>query len=267
MENDIRIKKYRRLYSRLVSLYPAPHRKRFGRSMEQTFSDLLRERSNEQKGLLGYAVWLFVDTSIGIIDENLKRGKIMQDVSRRLIGWAVAIALLLMIPLVAMQFTDEVNWSLFDFVIMGGALFGIGLVYELIARRSSKTIYRIAFGVGLAGAFLLFWVNGAVGIIGSENQDANLLYGAVFVVGLIGSVISRFQPRGMSNTLFAAAAVQMSVPIVALIIWPPPATSWSPSVFGVFTISALFAVMFIVSALLFRQSGSDVPPIVQTHTR
>ena len=122
---------------------------------------------------------------------------------------------------------------------------------------NSKKTYRKAFGVGLAGAFLLFWVNGAVGIIGNENQPANLMYGIVFVVGFIGSLVARFKPRGMAYTLFAAALVQMSVPVIALIIWPPPTTSWSPSIPGVFVLSAFFAILFIISARLFQRAARE----------
>ncbi len=184
----------------------------------------------------------------------------MQHITKRLTVWAVVIALVLMTPLVAMQFTNEVNWDLFDFVVMGALLFGAGLAYELVARRSEKTVYRVAFGVGLVGAFLLFWVNGAVGIIGNEGQPANLLYGAVFPVGFFGSIMARFEPRGMARTLFAAALVQMSVPVIALISWPPPATSWSPGVFRVFVLSAFFAMLFVGSALLFRNAAREQPP-------
>ena len=173
-----------------------------------------------------------------------------------MIVWAVVVALILMIPLVAMKFTEEVNWDLFDFVVAGGLLLGVGLAYELMARRSEKTVYRVAFSIGLAGALLLFWVNGAVGIIGNEGQPANLLYGAVFAVGLIGSLMARFKPRGMARTLFSAALVQMLVPVIALIIWPPPVTSWAPSVFGVFVLSGFFAMLFVVSALLFRRADA-----------
>ncbi|MDP2629715.1 MAG: hypothetical protein Q8P45_03395 [Candidatus Harrisonbacteria bacterium] len=177
----------------------------------------------------------------------------MKNTTKRLSVWAGVVALILLLPLVAMQFTDEANWSLSDFIFMGAALFGLGLAYELIARRSEKTVYRVAFGLGLAGAFLLFWVNGAVGIIGSEDNPANLLYGAVFVVGLIGSLISRFKPRGMAGTLFAAAFVQMLVPVIALIVWRP---DFSPGVVQVFVLNAFFALLFISSALLFRRASA-----------
>lgn len=173
---------------------------------------------------------------------------------KRLIGLVSGVVFLLLIPFIAMQVTDEVNWKPFDFALMGAVLLVLGLAYELIARKSEQTAYRIAFGVGLLGAFLLFWVNGAVGIIGNEGQSANLLYGAVFVVGLVGSFMSGFKARGMARTLFAAAATQMLVPVVALLIWPPPVTSWSPGVARVFMLSGFFAMVFVVSAVLFRRA-------------
>jgi hypothetical protein len=107
-------------------------------------------------------------------------------------------------------------------------------------------------------AFLLAWVNGAVGIIGSENQPANLMYGAVFAVGIIGSLVARFKPRGMAYTLFAAALVQLSVPIIALIIWPQ--ISWGGAgLVGVFVLNAFFAALFVVSGLLFRHTLNSQP--------
>lgn len=177
--------------------------------------------------------------------------------TNRLIVWTVIIVLILLIPLVAMQLTEEINWDLFDFILMGSVLFVAGLTYEMVARRSEKIVYRIAFGIGLTGAFLLFWVNGAVGLIGNEGQTANLMYGAVFAVGFVGSLISRFKSRGMALTMFIVAIVQMLVPVVALIIWPPPTISWAPSVFGVFVLSGFFAIMFVVSALLFKRVSSS----------
>ena len=181
----------------------------------------------------------------------------MKIAKKRLIVWVVVITVILMVPLVAMQFTEEINWKFIDFVIMGAVLMGIGIAYELIAKKSVKTVFRVAFGIGLIGLFLLFWVNGAVGIIGNEGQDANFLYGAVFVVVFIGSLIARFKPLGMSRTLYAAALVQMLVPVIALIIWPPPNTSWSPGILKVFLLSAFFAYLFFVSAMLFKRAVSN----------
>ena len=181
----------------------------------------------------------------------------MENTRKRILIWIIAILFLLAIPFIATQVSDEVNWDLTDFLIMGSVLLAIGLAYELIARRSKKSIYRLAFVIGLLGAFLLFWVNGAVGIIGNEGQDANYLYALVFVVGFLGSVLSRFKAPGMSRTMFTAAAVQMAVPVAALIIWPPPDTSWSPSIFGVFLLTAFFAMIFLVSGSLFRRAADD----------
>ena len=253
MADEHAIARYRHWYRKLLRFHSRPYRERFAEGMEQTFNDLCRERAAAGEGLRGFVLWMFVETSAGIVRENV-RFIMMQNITRRLVVWAVVVALILMIPLVAMQFTGEVNWDLFDFVVMGGLLFGVGLAYELVARRSGKTVYRIAFGVGLVTAFLLAWVNGAVGIIGSENQPANLMYGAVFAVGVIGSLVARFKPRGMAHTLFAAALVQLSVPVIALIIWPQ--ISWGGAgLVGVFVLNAFFAALFVVSALLFRHAA------------
>lgn len=189
----------------------------------------------------------------------------MQNITKRLTVWTIIIALLLLVLFLVMQFRvnvydpgsgfEKINWDPFDFILMGAVLFSIGLAYELIARRSQKTIYRVAFGLGLLGALLLFWVNGAVGIIGSEDNPANLMYGAVLAVEFIGSLISRFKRRGMSYTLFTAAVVQMLVPVFALFIWPSQASWGEPGVIAVFVLNGSFATLFAVSALLFRRAS------------
>lgn len=176
---------------------------------------------------------------------------------KRIIGWLIFVICSLSIPLIAMQFTDEINWSFTDFLIMGVVLTGLALVYEFGVRKSKKTTYRTAFAIGLVGTFLLFWVNGAVGIIGSENQDANLLYGMVFLVVLAGALISRLKAKGMSITLLIASIVQILVPTIAIMIWPPTKISWSPSVVGVFLLSGFFAFLFLLSSILFKRSSNS----------
>ena len=169
---------------------------------------------------------------------------------------AIATGIILLLPFIAMQFTDEVVWDLADFVAAGVLLFGTGLAYELMARKGGTVAYRAAAGVALATVFLLVWVNGAVGIIGSENNDANLMYFGVIAVGIIGAIMARLQPLGMSRALFVTAFAQALVPVIALIIWQPMCCD-AAGVCGVFVLNALFVALFLGSAWLFRKNARD----------
>lgn len=75
---------------------------------------------------------------------------------------ALATGLILMIPLVAMRFSSEVNWTLFDFILAGVLLFGTGCTYVLAARKMRR--HRLVIGLVLAAAFLYIWAELAVGI-------------------------------------------------------------------------------------------------------
>ncbi len=129
-----------------------------------------------------------------------------------------------------LQFTDQVVWDVVDFAIFGALLASVGIAYELAARKSGNTAYRFAFGVALVAAFILVGVNGAVGVIGTEMDDANLMFGGVLVVGIIGAFIARFQPRGMARALFATALTQV-----------------------------LVAALWLLSAWLFRKAAQEQP--------
>lgn len=220
--------------------------------MEQTFNDLLRERRDAERGLFGCALWMFVETSVGILREN-RTSMITQN--KNIIRIALATVLILLIPLVAMQFSDEVNWSVTDFIVMGVLLFGSGLTYVLIARMSDNIAYRVAVGIAVAAGLILIWMNLAVGIIGSEDNPANLMYLWVLGVGLIGAGIARFQPKGMARALFATAFAQALVPVIALIIWKPSMEE-VPGVFGVFTLNSFLVGLFVLSGFLFRHASA-----------
>ena len=170
----------------------------------------------------------------------------------RIVAWTTA-ALLLLLPLIAMQFTDEVNWSLSDFVIFGGLLLGAGVAYELAVRMTANSAYRIAFGVAIVAAFLLVWVNGAVGLIGSENNDVNLMFFGVLIVGIIGAFIARFRPDGMVDVLFAMALMQALIAVVALLagMHNDPYSS----VGEILGVNGFFVALFVGSALLFRKAA------------
>jgi hypothetical protein len=76
-------------------------------------------------------------------------------------------AILLCIPLIAMQFTDEVSWTVFDFMVMGTLLLGTGLLGEFATRKVTKKDHRIVLYIAIIVAFLLVWAELAVGIIGT----------------------------------------------------------------------------------------------------
>lgn len=66
-----------------------------------------------------------------------------------------------------MQFTDEVNWTLVDFVVAGLLLFGTGFTLDIIVRKVNRSEYRIVLYVLLLLVFLLVWAELAVGIFGT----------------------------------------------------------------------------------------------------
>ncbi len=76
----------------------------------------------------------------------------------------LAVGFILLVPLVAMQITEEVDWSAVDFVVAGALLLGAGFSYELVARKTENAKYKIAAGFGIFMTVLLIWAELAVGI-------------------------------------------------------------------------------------------------------
>lgn len=172
----------------------------------------------------------------------------------RIVGWGVA-AFLLLLPAVAMQFTPEVNWTVSDFVF-AAVMFGtVGLILELTVRRSINPAYRGGVLVALATSFLLIWINGAVGIIGDENEALNLLYIGEIGIALLGSILAMFRARGMAVAMLAAGAAQAGMTAAALILgW---GAQEPPGAVGIFGLNAFFCGMWLLSAGLFHKAAKD----------
>lgn len=166
----------------------------------------------------------------------------------RTAAWVLA-ALVLLLPLVAMQFTDEVNWTLLDFVFAGVLLFGSLGAYEAATRTTSNIAYRAGVGVAIAGAFLLTWINAAVGI---TDSIADLAYLGVPLVGIIGAFLGRFRPAGMARALLATALVQALVGVIAVVAGLVPAHNAAVEILG---LTGFFVVLFAGSAWLFWRSS------------
>jgi hypothetical protein len=170
-----------------------------------------------------------------------------------LLFWGLAAGLLLL-PFVAMRFSASgVDWTLADFVFMGVLLGIVGLALELAARRGNGA-YNLATGLALAACFFLIVSTGAVGIIGDEGEAANLLFGAVILVALLGAVAARFRAPGMARAMAAAALVQLLVPVAALILWPGAAAAIRSPEVPIATL--VFAAIWLGSAWLYRKAAA-----------
>ena len=76
----------------------------------------------------------------------------------------LTISILLIIPLIAMQFTKDVNWSLFDFSVIGTLLISTSLIFNLILKRVKNTNHRILFYSIVVFLFFIIWGELSVGI-------------------------------------------------------------------------------------------------------
>jgi hypothetical protein len=170
----------------------------------------------------------------------------------RLAGWGGAVVILLL-PVVAMRFTSEVDWTLSDFIVMGALLGGSGLVLELATRRATSLAYRFGVTVAVAACFLLVWVNLAVGFLGDEGNPANLMFLGVIAVAFAGALAARSRPAAMARAMLAAAAAQVLAGAIGF------AAGWAaPGGQGVYEVvmgTSLFTGLWLLAAWLFRKAA------------
>jgi hypothetical protein len=162
----------------------------------------------------------------------------------RWLVWGGAAGLLLL-PLVAMQFTEEVQWDGFDFLVMGGMLLTCCVLYEVAARLARTNAYMVAAAIAVGGAFLTVWANGAVGIIGSENNPANEIFYWVLAVEFAGAVLALLRARPMAWVMVATAAAQLGVCVYA----------WAAGLGHVWVFTGVMCALWLASARLFHQAA------------
>jgi len=74
---------------------------------------------------------------------------------------------LLIIPLLGIILTNSVEWSMFDFLLMGSLLLVLGIGIELTSLNFKQLNTRIAIISFIILLFLLIWIELAVGIFNS----------------------------------------------------------------------------------------------------
>jgi hypothetical protein len=210
------------------------------------------------RGMAADASWRGQHATVNTDQHSEEAMKTHRTAARSVVRVVLVTAFILMVPLVAMQVTDEVVWTRGDFAFAGILIAGTGLLYELAASKAPNISYRAAVTIALAATFILIWLTAAVGIIGSEDHDANLMYGGVFAIGFVGAIIARFRPLGMAHTMLAMALAQVLVGVIAL-IGGLGATGprWPSDVVG---LTGFFAALWLLSSWLFRQASRQRSP-------
>jgi hypothetical protein len=164
----------------------------------------------------------------------------------RLVGWAVPVGLL-SIPWLARW-----PWSVDDFIVAGTMFAIVGGTFELAVRASGNAWYRGGAAIALAAAFLLVWINLAVGIIGNEDNPLNLVFFGVIAIALAGSIVARFRAGGMALAMVAAAAVQGLAGFGVFVLGA--GADEPPGPLGLLALIEFFAMMWLASAWCFHKA-------------
>lgn len=133
-----------------------------------------------------------------------------------------------------------------------GLLIVVTAIVLLIVRMRRNSAYRFAVACAFLGAFLVLWVNLAVGIIGEPENLANLMYVGVLAVGLVGSIIARFQTIRMSRVMFITALTQTLVAAITLFAglgFPPTPPE------SLMILNGILIALWVGSALLFQKAA------------
>jgi len=244
MASDIAGRRYRTWYAMLLRLYPRPFRERFGEGMAQTFHDLCRERGDAGQGLFGFALWTFCETLEGIVMENIMR---MDQLGKTMLRVGLGALAVWMVPLVASQFFEDWHWGVGGFVRAYVLFFLTGMVMALVARRMGVWSYKAGVGLALVAGFALGW--STMVQTADSGHPERLWYLSVLIVGLIGALLARLQPRGLALTLFAMAATLALIAVMLPSGAPPDMARRMAVGHGV------YVALFTASGLMFRHAS------------
>lgn len=164
---------------------------------------------------------------------------------------AIGTLSLLMIPWIAMFFTDSVQWSVIDFVIMGILLFSTGLAYVLVTRQSTNIMYRCAMALGIGTTLFLIWANLAVGLIGGGPNPGNFMYIGVLAIAIIGSIRANFESARMERAMYNTAVSLIFVTVIAL--FSGMQNYPGSSVMEIIGVNLFFAFPYTICGVLFGQ--------------
>lgn len=146
------------------------------------------------------------------------------------------------------------NWSAFDFLLAGTILLVVAGLALLTLRRAPNLSYGLGVACAVTAAILLTVANGAVGIVGSEQNDVNLLFYVVPLVALVFATMVRFRARGMMTAMGAMAVIQLLVGSAAMFLASRSAEAIDPK--PVIWIVGGLTMLWLASARFFRRAAS-----------
>lgn len=153
------------------------------------------------------------------------------------------IAVLLLVPALAMRVTPEVNWTASDFVFAAVLLGSVGLVVEFTTRMTKDWSYRGAVFIAILITFFTIWANGAVGIIGNENNPLNLYFHYLLLGGGLAAALARFKAKPMSWISTAIGIGQFVIAGIA-----------AANGYWIWIFAAVSAALWSAAAVLFDRS-------------
>jgi hypothetical protein len=147
------------LYNRLLRLYPYPFRERLGESMVQTFYDLYRERRQAREPLIGFVLWTFLDTGIGIFREYLFLTGDKMKAMLKSLGLPALLGLLVLLPLIILELVNRRNFPegfpFAIFFLLWFSLFALGCMVLPILQAWRTSEYDRARPGPIPGNVLL----------------------------------------------------------------------------------------------------------------
>ena len=161
---------------------------------------------------------------------------------RSLAVW-VGAAALIVLPLLLLDLISEPNELIFAGVLVAA----VGIPYEIATRVPGRLTYWAGAGLALATALSLVLMNGAVGIIGSEDNPHNRIFIAGIAVAAAGAVTARFQAKGLALAMFAAALTHVGIFVFA----------WAAGYGFTGPISVFFSAMWLFAGRLFRRAAAE----------
>ncbi|MBL9175302.1 MAG: hypothetical protein JNL10_17310 [Verrucomicrobiales bacterium] len=160
---------------------------------------------------------------------------------------------------IASRVVEGWRWPPGAFVVVGALVCMVGFIYEWITRNQDSLAYRAAVAIAFAAGFVLAWSSL---VRATDVTPLAALHFGVPVVGLIGAAVARLRPKGMARALWVTALAQV-LGLACVEILPRVQESGvdarTPAEWRGLFASAVIAVLFAGSALLFREAGRGQP--------